>query len=266
MVLNLEYFTAAGTAVNNGVFVPIGDLANGGLLPGELAAATTEYQKEGKFGYAFFDIVSRSTTTSPNILSDKLAISISKAPLAAATNTTNALDLLSRSYTVSWQVVGNSADNSFFLLPAPTIGSFATTSIVAFTDIFPNAVKIAAGGAVSGEGVLIPNTEVDRHGGPTYATLDLAADCRDYIAGIFNFIGGEIEIRDATIATAVTSVTQIQDTTFTLPDAAFDATNPTTGLLAADRNLYLACTRSRTITFEGIVVNGTSFDVNVATL
>jgi hypothetical protein len=266
MVLSLEYFTAAGTAVANGVFIPIANFANGGLLPGELATATTEYQKEGKFAYALLDIFSRPTATSPNILTDKLAISISKGAFAAATNTTNQLDLVSRSYTVSWQVVGNSADNSFLLLPAPTTGSFATTSIVAFTDIFPDAVKVAAGGAVPGEGVLIPNAEVDRHGGPTYATLDLGADCRDYIAGLFNFIGGEIEIRDATIATAVTNVTQLQDTTFTPPDAAFDATNPTTGLLPADRNLYLACTRSRTITFEGMIANGTSFDVNVATL
>lgn len=253
MALNLEFFESAGTATAEGVFLPISDLI--GVSAGEFADAESVETKENKLMYSLANTFTNGALT--------LALGLT----ATANNIAGQSNVLSsKSYSFTVQYYADHQNEVIDVLPLPTVGNQVGVSDIAFTDLFPNAVKVAAAGAVSGEGVVIPTAFTLVYGSPSYASLNLGADSRSYIGSLIRFLIANIDQRSAVIASAVTAKAISATAGLTLPAAATTLPNPTTGIDPDDLNKLDFFSKTMTITMQRIENETTqSFDVNVVT-
>lgn len=213
----------AGNGVVAGLFLPRTDLAM--VTAGEFASGEPQAKKESK---ALLGIGS-------TLLNYYSANSASILGFAISRTQTSVSDkVVNWAYNFTPQKVARSDSGTFDVLPLPSIGTNSGIGGIEIDTVFPNAVVVAAEGAIPSEGVLIPNSMI-------LNTVDasLGVDARDYLEGLLLAVAstGGVTLRSASVASGIISVANpTAYAVFALPTAATDATNPTTDILAADLN------------------------------
>lgn len=224
------FSSAGGTASFNGIFVPRADLAPGGLSADtELDAGVAANIKRDKALYALTYVV--ASTVSSLAALDALGISAAVPTLSSISHTTT--------LTVQ-RYVKESSDAKLAPIPVPATGANLGRGDIAFTDVFPNATKIANAGAVAGAGVLIEAAPLVSYGAADYATLNLGTDSRQVFYAMFKDMATDstnYPTRSATEASAVTARAVGTSTEVALAPALIDATDPTSGLAPAEANI-----------------------------
>lgn len=256
----LTFFDAAVSAgaangVPAGLFLPVSDLP--GVVAGEFGAGESQATKEGKAALAYlnalFDYYTANSTSLVGMLVTRAKASVS-----------DILDNLT--FTIQHQYVSKLSDGSFGQIPLPSSGANSGIGGFAVQDVFANAASVAAEGAISGEGFVIPYADLADFGGSTPAGIATGADNRDLFAAIDRAMADIVVIRSASNASAVTAATQSTAATFTLAAAATATTDPTTGLTAAELDKISVSQLSTSYTVQ-VALNQTAqtFDVNVVT-
>lgn len=234
--------TAGGTATFDGVFIPVGDLLNGGIEGAvEFADAEPAALKRDKAMFAVCEVVTSYVAN----LAAGLALGVS----VTRPNPTTT------SYTYGMTVQLHEILDSgvpFAPLPVPSAGANAGVGDIAFTDIFPNAVKLAAAADPLASGVLIETASMEFHGGPDHATLNLAGDARATLGAMFRYLASstDLPLRSTTEASAVTGKSVPAYSTTTLPAAATATTDPTTDIVASDLPRLIVVNQSASVTFN----------------
>jgi hypothetical protein len=137
-------------------------------------------------------------------------------------------------------------------LPVPSAGANSGVGEIAFTDIFPNAVKVSAAADPGESGVLIETASVEAFGGPSHAALTLSADSRMLLGCMFRYlaVSDDLPLRSGAVASAVTTKGAPNFSSFILPTAATAATDPTTELLAANLPRTVLIQQAASLTFN----------------
>jgi hypothetical protein len=241
--MGLQIFpTAGGTASFSGIFIPVANLLTGGIEGAvEFADAEPAALKRDK---ALFAICEVATSYVANLAAGlALGVSVTR-PNVATTSYTYGM-------TVQLHEVLDSGA-SFAPLPVPSAGANAGIGDISFTDIFPDAVKVAAAADPGESGVLIEVASLEFHGAPDYASLNLANDSRSTLGAMFRYFatGADLPLRSATVASAITGKSAPAYSTTTLPPAATATTNPTTNIAASDLPRLIVVNQSGSITFN----------------
>jgi hypothetical protein len=153
-------------------------------------------------------------------------------------------------FTFTWQRVLNLANNETTPAPVPVAGANAGIGDVALVDIFPNSAKVAAAGAVAGAGVVINTAQLQNYSAITQATINPAADSRDWIMALMDAISTDSTVRSATVASGVVSRTRGTIGAATIPAAWTATTAPASGLDAADLPVLGLVTRSNAVAVQ----------------
>lgn len=256
--MSFEYFDAAGTAVADGVFIPIAGVS--GLLATELAASEAADVKLSKAVYALVE--QAYTILSPTTFK-KLGFTVAKAsPSGAGTN------LINQNYSFTAQKVANYDTDTLSLIPLPSAGSNTGLGKFAIGDLFAGAAKVSAGGAISGAGFLIPTALLTSYSSLTHAALTVSgtSDNRDWFHALLDWLGNAVALRSATTSSAIVS-RSASNPSATAPSGDLIATtNPTSDLLASQVDRYAILSKSYSITVQLALNSSTqTFDVNSVT-
>ena len=234
MALGFELYGAADTAVAAGLFVPATDLWN--VSGAELTAADAQ----SRLAYGLMEILANPAGPLAT-LTPKLGItSTYPNPVGAGTN------LVNQTATVTVNYVADLSDNTIAPLPLPA----GDAGAVNVDDIFPNAVVVAAAGATPSAGIVIPTALLEEYGGPTHASISVDADGRAWINAFVLYMADNLDIRSASVASAVTAASAVVTATGALPNAA----QITASSLSADDNVtQLVLTRSVSMTLQKVL-------------
>jgi len=222
-----NYYAAsvnAGPAngVPAGVFIPVADLA--GLTQAELSQ--TGATREGKVIYGLLNSVYAGLAE---------IASLGLVNLTKSDPSGTGVNRFTESISLSVQWLLDLSSRSFSSIPRPSIGAEAGKGKVTLADIWPDAEIILPEGAISGPGVLLADSLLTTYGASELTvTTD---DARDWIGALFAAMVANATVRTATVASGITTRTNpltIRGTGATIPASWFDATNPVTGILAAD--------------------------------
>lgn len=259
MALNFEYFPAVGNTVSAGTFIPDDNLV--GIQVAELDPALPS--TESKIFFALLNqiynvIVDLSSPTGDGA---PLGMTMSKAnPVGAGA------DLINQNFAVSMSFLANQQAKTLDVIPLATTGSNTGLGKLNIQDVFGGAsVKLNAGVATPGAGILIPSASIAAFGGVTHAELVVSAvaDNRNWFSGLFSYMASNASRRSATIASAIILLNRGASSILTPPATFTDATNPLTGVLAADLPLRTFYTLSYAMTVQLLLnQNLQSFDVN----
>jgi hypothetical protein len=234
--------STGGTATFDGIFIPVGDLLNGGIEGAvEFADVEPAALKRDKALFAVSEIV----TAYIDGLAAGLALGVSVTrPNVTTLNYTYGLSLQLH------EVLGSGSPLA--PIPVPSAGANAGIGDFAMTDIFPNAVKLASTADPGGAGVLIESASLAGYGAPTHASLNLATDCRMVLGALFRYMASstDLPLRSTTEASAVTSKTAGAYTSFTAPAAYTADTDPTSDLAAADLPRTVLIAQPASVTFN----------------
>lgn len=257
--MGLQFFegnTAAPSGTAAGIFIPRTDLT--GVTAGELADAVSVAIKTAKtlngLFNKIFDYVSTAADTPLGVASTKSAIQSAGG------------DLFNRVFTFTFQFLANLSNDTVGVIPFPAIGANADTGKIAVANVFANAQILAAEAEVPAEGVVIPFADLDSYGAPAaIADISDGQDNRSWFAGLMLWLQDTIAVRATGVVSGVTAKSLGAVAGVTLAAAATDATNPTTGIAAADLNKISVFSRQVSLTLNYILNEGTQlFDVNVA--
>ena len=256
--MSFEYFNAAGTATNAGVFIPLAALP--GVTSAELNPANPAAQLQGNAAFGLlkqiYNIISPSSFAS-------LGLSV------ANSESKPAIGVTTRTYSLTAQYLSDIATQTIGQIPVAGSGTNAGVGKFAISDIFPGASLVAAAGSVLGAGIVIETAALNPYGAPLQASLNPASgqDNRSWFAALFNwFVDGGLSVRVAgTTTSAMTAAVRGTPSTASLPANATASSNPTTGVTASQLNQIILNQVSYTISLETID-NQTSdtFSVNVA--
>lgn len=257
MAYSFQYLNASGTAAADGVYIPVAALP--GVLASELAAAEPAPAKAGKVLLALlnriFAILSPSTF-------GKLGLAVAMAaPAGVAPNIWN------QSFTMNWQKMVNLDTNTIEQIPVPTSGANSGIGKFSVLDVFPSAAKVASGDSLSGAGIVIPTSALTPNTSLTHAGLTISAtsDNREWFMALLDHLAIDADVRSATQQSAIIAATASQIGASAIPANFTQATDPVSGILAADLQRRGLITRTLSYTIQ-IVGNQTTqtFDVNVA--
>jgi hypothetical protein len=249
-MISFEQFDAAGTATDAGLFIPVADLP--GVDAAELDGTTAGSDKAV---LALLNVF--YNTLSPTAF-DKLGISVAK-----PNPTGQGSDLIAQNYSMVVDYLVDHEAQAIEMIPVPTTGTQDGVGAIALADLFPTAAAVAAAGATTA-GIVIPNDELAGYGAPLAASIP--ADARGYLSSLYHYIVGEADVRSADTASAITAKTRGAATGFTPPPAWTQATNPVSGIAAADliKRSFFRTTLS--ITVQLLLDQETqTFDVNSVT-
>ncbi len=252
----LEYFSAAGEATNEGIFIPVGDLS--GLLATELEVGDSDEAKFAAFTYSFFkklkasltDVSYLTTQTVGNIL----GLTFTQADEAPEPNIhTVGMSLIT-------QLLVNKGSQETKVLPLNGNNSGQLT----FTAVFPNAAKVAAAGAVAGAGVVIPTEDIELFGSPAHADITLASDCRQVLTSIFGYCYAMATVRDdaGTISSAFTAKSRA-NTFPTLSTAITNAIPLATGIDTTYPSSYAIAQETLSLTIELVLNDNETHSPNI---
>lgn len=237
-----------------GVFIPISDLP--GINAGEFAAAESDTKKQSKAMLATYLAIA------DGLPDNTLGLTATRGSTGAG------LDLTNNTFTMVPTLYIDHETGMFDVLPIPTAGNNLGVGGLAITDIFANAVKIAADGAISGEGFLIPTSDLGRYGAPNHGNLDPAADSRLWFLGLFQWVGvtSDLPVRGGSTESAIVGKSRAGTSAVTLPGAATATDNPTTDLVASDLSKISVVSHNCTLSVQTRTdqLNQT-LDVNVTT-
>jgi hypothetical protein len=259
--MGFQTFPAAGgTASFAGVFIPFGDLANGGIQANtEFADSVAANIKRDKGLLATLEVL---TAYIDSLTADlKLGISVIRPTVQS----------LTWNYSLTYQAYElRNGSTPLAPLPVPVSGANSGKGDIAITDAFPNAAKVASAATISGAGVLIESAPLARQGAPAHASLSVDGDNRDWFNALFRWAANDataFPVRSASAASAITAKTPSTPSIFTLPAAATASTNPTTNLSASDLDVIVPVqfTTSLTIQLALSSISGQTWDVNSVT-
>lgn len=258
----LQYYNAAvsagsGNGVPAGVFFPVGIST---LESGEISNAANSNVKESKVVNALLTLM----LLNMGIDSGTLGIS------TAQTSSNVDGSIFNTQFAITVNKVGNTEDGTYQLVKAPTIGDKTESSIIALKDISASIAKIAAEGAISGEGFLVPTVDLVPYGSPTHADLDIATgeDNRAWFAALVLYLARTLSVRSATKSSAITSKSIGNVGSFQFDANADDPENPSTGYTTEEIDNYLSrVSQTILITVQSILNFGTQkFEINVTTV
>lgn len=253
--MSLEFYEAAAVSpsgASDGVFIPIADLP--GVVAGELAAAEDTGKKVAK---AILGALQGIANTLP---SNALGLTVTRATASPGTDLTNNILTLTSQFYVDHET------KQMDSLPVPSAGANSGVGGVAITDVFPNAEKIAADGAISGEGFLIPTANIAMYGAPAHGAIALANDSRLWFMGLAQWltVDSNFAIRSPSQASGIVARSRGGTAAVTLPANATAATDPTTDLAASDLSKISVLQHSFSVTVQTIMDQAAqTFDVNV---
>lgn len=234
MPLSFEYFSADANTTAEGVFLPVASLWN--VQASELAS--TNASRESRVLFGLLEVLANPNATFASI-NNKLGISSSYPnPVGAGTN------LVNQTYSFTTLYYANLANNT--IQPVP-LQSSSNTGRVRITDVFAGATKLSANAATGGAGVLIPTAQLTPYGGPSHASIDVAADSRNWFAALFLYLAANATVRSGTNASAVVAVNPLANAVGALPSTALIEVS---GLNAANQVTNMILTRTVTITVQ----------------
>ena len=240
MAISVEYFSAAGTALANGVFFPINTLFP--LTAEDLEASDTD--KESK---VVRNIISKLYEQISNIgpLFKPLGLGLTLvAPVVSGSN------LFNQTYLMSETRMGNLATSTLEPIPLQTIGENNGRGSFPIANLHPYITKVQAGGAIPGAGILISSNTLAIYGAPNHAALNVTADCRNWWAALLNHICNDVTKRSTTTPSAIITATKGATTILTPPPSFTDVNNPTTGVTASELPLRFFVTSTYSITIQ----------------
>lgn len=252
--MSFEYFDAAGTAVAEGVFIPIAAVP--GLVASELASGQAAGTKLGKSVFALINQI--YNTLSPTNF-NKLGFTVSKGNPAGV-----GADIINQNFGFTAQKLLNLKTDAISMIPEPTSGANSGLGSFSLSDVFAGAVKVAAAGAVSGAGVLIPTALLATYSSITQGgiTISGSSDNRDWFAALFDWLGNGLAVRDASTASAVIARSASAISAVAIPANFTQTTDPVSGILAADLPVRGLISKSYSVTVQ-LQLNQTTqtFDV-----
>lgn len=246
MALAFESFDADGAVVSDGVFIPLADLP--GVLAAELDPAGAW---EAYFVPAMLEQIGvRAAALGINTL---LGLTIALSNAGAVAGVPRAY---SNTYTIAMQIADNLGDNTVppAAIPVPTVGANLGVGAFAVVDLFPGAAKLSAAANTGGAGVLIPSSLLEDAGNFTHAALNIASgqDNRMWLYALVSYMRSNIALRSATVSSSITAVTAPAQT-FAIPAGALiAATNPTSGIPAAEAPNWSLITVSMGVTAQTV--------------
>ena len=250
----LEIHPAAGTSGHDGVFIPYNALP--GVQESELADSEAVAVRESKVYKAVLVALHNGISESePLGLQSALEV-----PSGTAEQS------ITQSYSLTVQRLVFADADYTALIPPATAGANSGAGLITMNDVFPGAVKVAQGAALSMAGVVIRTSVVAERTTLTQATIGSElGDDRDWLAALMLALG-RLQARTVTIPSAVT-VSQLGNySTSALSAEQTAATDPTTGVAGTDALHRLLLTRTATVTVELLLDQSSqSFDVNVVT-
>jgi hypothetical protein len=256
MADNLEFFDASGTAVAAGVFIPISDLP--GVLSTELASGEAANKKKIRFLYGACKAIRNSVTASSWLLNQTANSGNILGSTFTTTEVNGGVGLKNITFTSTTTFISNKGDSTLSLIPL----NLTSDGALLVTDIFPNAVKVAAAGAVAEAGVLIPSADLVGFGGIAHNSLTLAtSDGRKWLSSLMSYLFENLVLQTASVASALLTKSRTLGQ-LDIPTSATQATSPTTGLSSSSLNLYTAITDSLAFTIQIIINNDDTVDVN----
>lgn len=224
--MSINYYDAAVESPSGcpaGVYLPFGNI--GGLIAGELGdevAANTKLNKT-------INGLLTAIYTKVEALSSKLGMSVSA-------GTFNGIEgnIVRKTLTFGLSYLSDLSNKTVGMIPLAVSGTNAGAGKIAVADIFPNAVIVAAGDAVSGEGIIIPFADIDDFGGPaTLSNIATGQDNRAWIFGLIRYLYSITPVRATNQTSAFSSKSKGTLTPFSVTDAMIASSNPTTGLTSA---------------------------------
>ncbi len=256
--MSFEYFDAAGTAVADGVFIPVTGVS--GLLAAELAAAQAADLKLSKSIYALLE--QAYAILSPTGFR-KLGFTTAKAsPAGAGTN------LINQNYSFTAQKVANYDTDTLSMIGLPTVGTNSGLGKFAIGDLFAGAAKISAGGAIPSAGFLIPTALLTAYSSLTHAALTVSgvSDNRDWFHALLDWLGNSVALRSTTVASAITSRSASSPSASAPSGDLIAVSNPTSNIPSDQVDRYAVLSKSYSITLQ-LLINPTTqtFDVNSIT-
>lgn len=255
---------SGGTADFSGIFIPATDLRAGGISNvNEFNSSVLTEVKVTKAIYAFLFTVTSSLAALAPV--DRLGVT------ATPPNLNNQAQV----FTMSFQrFVKENSDAKLAPLPVASTGNFAGQGDFSLIDLFDNADKFNAGDTIPAAGMLIESAPLAVYGALSHAAIDLEGDCRGLIYSIVRSLALDTDSypsRSATVASAITARNGGTSSQVAAVAALVDATNPTSGLTAAELpithilssgNITLTMDTARTMDTNG----NQNWEVNVATV
>jgi len=249
MVLSCDYLQAGELASHEGIYIPATD------LPGvDAAELITDPATEGKVTLALLNALA---TVDPA----PLGFSVT-----AGTTTGAGPSILNQGFTLAWQLVTNLTTGTIAPAPLPIEGANLGAGGLAVTDVFPGAVKVAAAAAAPAAGIVISTDQLAEYGPVVHASLNLASDSRALWAALADTLGAALALRTGETASAIVARTLGSVGSQTIPAAWTAATDPLSGLAAADLPSLGLITRSVSVSIQ-LELNQTTqtFDVRAVT-
>ena len=258
MAFGLEYFDADGSAVADGIFIPVANLP--GLTSAELAAAQPATTKESKSIFAILNAI--FATVSPSAF-NKLGFAVTRGNPAGSGD-----NVFSQTFTHTWQKLVNLDAATIGVVPVPGSGANSGLGDFSIVDVFPGAAKIAAAASTGGAGIVIPTAELLGFTSLTHAGLTVSgsSDNREWFNALSDAMANAVSVRSATVSSALTAATVGTINALAIPTAYTQATDPISGILLADVPARGLITRINTFVVQSVLNQAAqTFDVNIAT-
>ncbi len=213
--------TGGGNATADSISIPQTDLAAFGVTAAEMTNDATGLAR------SVWGIVK-----AVQAFNFDMALGISKPASASLSITPD--NFTNRTYSLTIQKYVDLSDGSNGVVPLPISGTNSGVGGFALTDIFSNAVKVAAAGAVANESVLIPTADLTAIDSTiTHGPLDITSgqDNRNVLSAMYEAMAETIELRSGTTASAFVTLNRGSlGLITTIPAAYIDGTNPTSNL------------------------------------
>lgn len=253
-----EFFDAAGSATNDGVFIPVTALI--GVSAAELADAQAGHLKLSK---AVSGILEKIYSTLSPTAFNKLGFTVSRANPTGAGN-----NLINQNFGATAQKLLNFNDDTIGMIPEPSVGANSGLGSFSIADIFPGAAVVAAAGAVAAAGIVIPTALLTPFSSLTHAGLTISgtSDNRDWMAALFDFMGNGLPLRDAATATAIVGRTASAVAAAAIPANFTALPDPISGIDPADLPTRGLVSKSYSFTIQ-LALNPVTqtYDVNSVT-
>lgn len=241
-MLNFSLVASGDSITNKSLFIPYSDID--GVK--DAADAATDSQAKVISGLWLSMQSALATLTSP------FGVAQAKPnPVGAGT------DLINQAVSHTWSYVVDFSNEEAKVFPIDTGNPVL---VIAFTDVFPNAVEIASAGTAPSDGVAIEETEITAKNG----NVDLSAlgdESRPLLETMSRLIYAGAELRQASNQSAFTNKTQSGLNNTNIP-ANFVAN---TTYVEADLLNLAFFTRTYSLTTQFLLNQDSGeFDVNVA--
>jgi hypothetical protein len=248
--MSISFFESDSVAGADGLFLPIASLP--GITSTELASAEPSSKKHSKFLFSFlYKLVSSYNPLHLGFYVSKLKPTVSN-------------DFVNQSFVIKTQLVINAINNNIEVIPVPATGDNTGIGDFSLADYFPGASILDSTNNTSSAGVLIPIADLELHG---HNATGLSTDDRNILFSLISLIthSDDFPVRSSSPAvnSAIISKSNGSYALVELPASAYSLTNPTTGLLLANKERQYILERNYTFTIQ-LSLNALTTEINYA--